>query len=169
MVGLLGKVASPFRPTTQKRSGDYPSTMRQREVGAEPAILVLGRRNLSHNSLFWPFLSVSLEELALPRLIRYELSWLRCHGHSLLLFSYLCRIKWKENFSCSACGHPLHKGVEFPGVVGVQRKNRTKNSTIKPLPLPASMPLQDLIHLLLDCTASEPLRRAIFGTLLLPF
>jgi len=46
------------------------------------------------------------------------------------LSSYLCRIKWKENSSCSACGHPL----------------------------------QDLTHLLLDCPASEPLRRAIFGT-----
>jgi len=61
---------------------------------------------------------------------RCELSRLRCHGHSLLLPSYLCRIKRKENSSCSACGHPL----------------------------------QDLIHLLLDCPASEPLRRAIFGT-----
>jgi len=29
------------------------------------------------------------------------------HGHSLLLSSYLCRIKRKENSSCSACGHPL--------------------------------------------------------------
>jgi len=62
-------------------------------------------------------------------LIRCELSRLCCHGHSLLLSSYLCRIKWKENSSCSACGHPL----------------------------------QDLTHLLLDCPASEPLRRAIFG------
>jgi len=31
---------------------------------------------------------------------------LRCHGHSLLLFSYFCRIK-RENSSCSACGLPL--------------------------------------------------------------
>jgi len=49
----------------------------------------------------------SSEELALSRLIRYELSRLRCHGHSLLLSCYLCRIKWKENFSCSPCGHSL--------------------------------------------------------------
>jgi len=48
-----------------------------------------------------------LEELALPRLIRCEFSRLRCHGHSLLLSSYLCRIKRKENSSCSTCGHPL--------------------------------------------------------------
>jgi len=50
--------------------------------------------------------------------------------HSLLLSSYICTIKRKENSSCSACGHPL----------------------------------QGLTHLLLDCPASEPLRRAIFGT-----
>jgi len=73
--------------------------------------------------------SVSSEELAFPRLIRCELSRLRCHGDSLLLSSYLCRIKRKEN-SCSACGHPL----------------------------------QDLTHLLLNCPASKPLWRAIFGT-----
>jgi len=42
----------------------------------------------------------------LLRLIRCVLSLLRCHGHSLLS-SYLCRIKRKENSSCSACGHPL--------------------------------------------------------------
>jgi len=66
------------------------------------------RRNLSHNSLSsCQIPSVSSEELALPRLIRCELSWLRCHGHSLLLSSYLCRIKRKENSSCIACGHPL--------------------------------------------------------------
>jgi len=49
---------------------------------------------------------------------------------SLLLSSYLCRIK-RKNSSCSACGHPL----------------------------------QDLSHLLLDCPATKPFRRAIFGTL----
>jgi len=78
---------------------------------------------------FCRFPSVSSEELAFPRLIRCELSRLCCHGHSLLLTSYLCRIKRKEN-SCSACRHPL----------------------------------QDLTHLLLDCPASKPFRRAIFGT-----
>jgi len=50
---------------------------------------------------------VSSEEQALPRLIRCELSRLRCHGHSLLLPSYLCRIKRKENSSCGSCGHHL--------------------------------------------------------------
>jgi len=88
------------------------------------------RRNLSHNSLSCQMLSVSSKELALPRLIRYELSRLRCHGHSLLLSSYLCRIRRKENSSCSACEHLL----------------------------------QDMTHLLHDCHASQPLRRAIFGT-----
>ena len=68
--------------------------------------------------------------LLLSRSIRSELSRLRCHGHSLLLSSYLHRISRKENSDCSACGHPL----------------------------------QDLNHLLLDCRASEPLRKSIFGS-----
>jgi len=88
------------------------------------------RRTLSHNSFSCQIPLVSSEELAFLRLIRCELSRLGCHDHSLLLSSYLCRIKRKENSSCNACGHPL----------------------------------QDLTHLLLDCLASEPLRRAIFGT-----
>ena len=50
---------------------------------------------------------VSSEELLLSRPIRCELSRLRCHGHSLLLSSYLHRISRKENSACSACGHPL--------------------------------------------------------------
>ena len=73
---------------------------------------------------------VSSEELLLSRSIRSELSRLRCHGHSLLLSSYLHRISRKENSDCSACGHPL----------------------------------QDLNHLLLDCPASETLRKSIFGS-----
>ena len=64
------------------------------------------------------------------RSIRSELSRLRCHGHSLLLSSYLHRISRKENSDCSACGHPL----------------------------------QDLNHLLLDCLASEPFGKSIFGS-----
>jgi len=66
----------------------------------------LWRRNLFHNSLTCQIPSVSSDELALPRLIRCKLSQLRCHGHSILLSSYLCRIK-RKNSSCSACGHPL--------------------------------------------------------------
>ena len=73
---------------------------------------------------------VSSEELLLSRPIRCELSRLRCHGHSLLLSSYLHRISRKENSARSACGHPL----------------------------------QDLNHLLLDCPASEPLLKSIFGS-----
>jgi len=49
----------------------------------------------------------SSEELALPRLIRCELSRLHCHGHNRLSSSYLCRIKQKENSSYSACEHPM--------------------------------------------------------------
>ena len=84
------------------------------------------RRHISH----FHVPEVSSEELLLPRSIRYKLSRLRCHGHSLLLSSYLHRISRKENSACSACGHPL----------------------------------QDLNHLLLDCPASEPLRKSIFDS-----
>jgi len=68
----------------------------------------LWRQNLSHNSLPCQILSVSSEELALPRLIRCELSRLHCYGHSLLLSSYLCRIKQKKNSSWSTCGQSLY-------------------------------------------------------------
>ena len=83
------------------------------------------RRHISCSYLNFQVLS---EEL-LSRPIRFELSRLRCHGHSLLS-SYLYRISRKENSACSACGHPL----------------------------------QNLNHLLLDCPASEPLRKSIFGS-----
>ena len=73
---------------------------------------------------------VSLEALLLSRPIPCELYRLHCHGHSLLLFSYLHRISRKENSACSDCGHPL----------------------------------QYLNHLLLDCPASEPLCKSIFGS-----
>ena len=88
------------------------------------------RRHISHSHLNFQVPEVSSEELLLSRPIRCELSRLRCHGHSLLLSSYLHRISQKENSACSACGHPL----------------------------------QDLNHLLLDCPASEPLRKSIFGS-----
>ena len=88
------------------------------------------RRHISHSYLNYQVPKVSSEELLLSRPIRCELSRLHCHGHSLLLSSYLHRISRKENFVCSACGHPL----------------------------------QDLNHLLHDCPASEPLRKAIFGS-----
>jgi len=51
----------------------------------------LWRRNLSHNSLSCQIPSVF-------RLIRCKLSRLRCHGHSLLLSSYLCRKKTEREF-----------------------------------------------------------------------
>jgi len=104
----------------------WPRSFQRRGI-----LATLGRQNLSHNSLFYQIPSVSSEELALFRLARCELSQFRCHGHSLLLSSYLCKIKRKEDFSCSACG--------------------------------VRTPLQDLTRLL-DCPASEPLWRAIFGT-----
>ena len=66
----------------------------------------------------------------LSRPVRCELSRLRCHGHSLLLSSYLHRMSRKENSARSAGGHPL----------------------------------QNLNPLLPDCSASEPLRKSIFGS-----
>jgi len=35
MVGPLGVVVSPFRPTSRKRGGDHATTMRRRDVGAD--------------------------------------------------------------------------------------------------------------------------------------
>ena len=58
------------------------------------------RRHISHSP-------AELWRLLLFRTIRSELSRFRCHGHSLLLSSYLHRISRKENSDCSACGHPL--------------------------------------------------------------
>jgi len=54
--------------------------------------------NLYYGSLFCQIPSVSRRGLALPRLARYGLFRLSCRGHSLLLSSCLCRIKWKEKF-----------------------------------------------------------------------
>ena len=88
------------------------------------------RHHISHSYMNHQVPEVSSEELFLSRPIRCELSRLRCHGHSLLLSSYLHRISAKGNFADSACRHPL----------------------------------QDLNHLLLDCPASEPLRKSIFGS-----
>ena len=60
------------------------------------------RRHISHSHLNFQVPEVSSEELLLSRSIRSELSRLRCHGHSLLLSSYLHRISRKENSDCSA-------------------------------------------------------------------
>ena len=65
------------------------------------------RRHICHSPLNFQVPEVSSEKLLLSRSIRSELSRLRCHGHSLLLTSYLHRISRKENSACSACGHPL--------------------------------------------------------------
>ena len=61
---------------------------------------------LSLPNILTQVLSISTEELVLPRRARCVLSRLRCNGHSLLLGSYLSRIGRIENLSCSACGHP---------------------------------------------------------------
>ena len=65
------------------------------------------RRHISHSYMNHQVPKVSLEELLLPRPTRCELSRLRCHGHCLLLSSYLHRISRKKNSACSACGHSL--------------------------------------------------------------
>ena len=79
------------------------------------------RRHVSHSYMNHQVPEVSSEELFLSCPICCELSRLRCHGHSLLLSSYLHRI---SHSACSACGH----------------------------------------RLLLDCPASKPLRKSIFGS-----
>ena len=63
------------------------------------------RRTVSSKFFHTQVLSISTEELVLPRHARCVLSRLRCNGHSLLLGSYLSRIGRIENPSCSACGH----------------------------------------------------------------
>ena len=65
------------------------------------------RRHICHSHLNFQVPEVYSKELLLSRSIRSELSRLRCHGHSLLLSSYLHRISRKKNSDCSACGHPL--------------------------------------------------------------
>jgi len=71
---------------------------------------------LSHNTLFFQIPSVSSEKLTLPRLTRFVMSRHCCHGHSLLLSSYLCKIKRKENSSCSACAHHLQTLTHLSGL-----------------------------------------------------
>ena len=63
------------------------------------------RRTVSLKYFDTQISSISTEELVLPRHARGVLSRLRCNGHSLLLGSYLFRIRRIENPSCSACGH----------------------------------------------------------------
>ena len=65
------------------------------------------RRHICHSYLNYQVPKVFSEELLLSHPIRCELSCLCCHGHSLLLSSYLHRISRKENSACSACGHPV--------------------------------------------------------------
>ena len=64
------------------------------------------RRHISYSYLNYQVPKLSTKELLLSRPIRCELSSLCCHGHSLLLSSYLYRIVREENSACSACGHP---------------------------------------------------------------
>ena len=72
---------------------------------------------------------ISTKELVLPCDVRCVLSCLRCHGHSLLLSSYLSRIDRIENPLCSAFEHPS----------------------------------QDTSHVILQCPATDSLRRSLFG------
>ena len=64
------------------------------------------RRTVSSKFFDTQVLSVSIEELVLPRHARGVFSRLRCNGHSLLLSSYLTRIARIENPSCSTCRYP---------------------------------------------------------------
>jgi len=73
--------------------------------GARP-LLPLVTKSFSPIFFFCRTQSVS-SELSLPRFARCELSRLRCNGHTGTAFFCLCRIKRKENCTCSACGHQL--------------------------------------------------------------
>ena len=79
------------------------------------------RRHISH----FQVPEVSSEELLLSRPIRCELSRFHCHGHSLLLSSYLPRISRKDNSACSACRHPLqdlnHLLLDCPASVSLRK------------------------------------------------
>ena len=63
------------------------------------------RRTVSSKFFDTQVPSISTKELVLPRHARYVLSRLRYNKHSLLLSSYLSRIRRIENPSCSACEH----------------------------------------------------------------
>jgi len=70
-----------FRPTSREEERglhDHNETTR-RWCGKDTPTIQLGDE-ISNNSLFCPIPSVSLEELALPHITRYELFRLRCHG-----------------------------------------------------------------------------------------
>ena len=71
------------------------------------------RRTVSSKFFDTQAASISTEELVLPRHARCVLSRLRCNGHSLLLGSYLSRIRRIENPSCSACGHSSQDTSHF--------------------------------------------------------
>ena len=89
------------------------------------------KRHISHSYLNHQVPKVSSEELLLSRPIRCELSRLRCHGHSLLLSSYLHRISRKENSACSALDT-------------LYRTSIISSSTVLPLNLLVSLSLASL-------------------------
>jgi len=96
---VIRSLPDPFRKVGTTNKTTYTKVIRHTRYS-------FWRQNLSYNTLSCQIPSVSSEELALSRLIRCELSSCCCHGHSLLLSSYLCRTK-RKNSSCSACEHPL--------------------------------------------------------------
>ena len=71
------------------------------------------RRSVSSKFFDTQALSISTEELVLPRHARCVLSRLRCYRHSLLIGSYLSRIGRIENSSCSTCGHSAPGHLSF--------------------------------------------------------
>ena len=75
------------------------------------------RRHISQSYLNHQVPKVSSEELLLSHPIRFELSHLPCHGHSLLLSSYLHRISRKENSACNAYGHLYRTSIIFSSTV----------------------------------------------------
>jgi len=65
---------------------------------------------LSHNTLFFQIPSVSSEELSLPRLTRFVLSRLCCHGHSLLFVLISMQDKTEGEFFLQR-SEPLRRAI----------------------------------------------------------
>jgi len=107
VLGHAGFPANELASSLAKTGGTLPfSHTTGPDHEKDKAYHYLEKKSFSQLSVLSDFIGF-LRGTDLSRFIRCELFWLRCHGHSLLLSSYLCRIKWKENSSCSTCGHHL--------------------------------------------------------------
>jgi len=109
MVGPLGKVVSPFQPTSRKRSGDRTTTLRRRNVDAAGTVA-------------YPLLILETKSFSLLLLLLGSFSFLGGIGPSpsrplWIVPTSLPRLQPSlvllpmqdkmEDFFCNACGHPL--------------------------------------------------------------